>query len=239
MTQTLQRTNEWDQVRLGKVTASRFKDVITSPRSKEARDRGDLSTTAQTYLCQKVAEVLSGRAVKISTKATQWGIDCEPLAIEAYQERQRHKVVEVGFIEHPTIEGVGGSPDGLVNAEGLIEVKCPYASQVHVNTYLTNTMPAEHRAQVQGLLWITGRRWCDFVSFDPRLNSEVGLHVKRIPRDEPFIALLAAAVQRFRGKLSEELERVQAQPEHTWELPESWVVQEPMELVVGGKVVVI
>lgn len=231
-----QRSEEWHQTRLGKVTASRFKDVLTAPKSKMARDAGELSQSAHSYLCEKVAEVFTQKSVRLSTKATQWGIDCEPLAVEAYENRFG-PVQEVGFIDHPNIKGVGGSPDGLRNSEGMIEVKCPYSSYIHMRTFLTNEMPDEHMAQIQGLLWITGRKWCDFVSFDPRVQSLAGLYVKRIPRHEKYIYAMAQTIQQFRSRLDAEIARVQAEPEYTWELPESWEVQEPIELVVDGETV--
>ena len=180
-----QRTDAWLQARVGKVTASQFKHVL-------AKTQKGLPTAARTtYLWQQVIERLTGQPAPVArTIAMQWGTDQEPAALQAYSEAHLVSIETVGFVQHPTL-AVGCSPDGLVTedmaATGLVEIKCPYNSAVHLETWL-NGMPEEHMAQVQGQMWLTGRQWCDFVSFDPRMPADLQLYVQRVQRNPEFIA---------------------------------------------------
>jgi hypothetical protein len=141
---------------------------------------------------------------RYATAAMQWGTEQEPAARAAYERVTGISVEETGFIAHDTLLA-GCSPDGLVDWDGLIEIKCPYNSAVHIETLL-NGMPSEHAAQVQGQLWITGRQWCDFVSFDPRMPVELQLHVQRIQRDPGFIADLEARITIFLQQVGTQVE---------------------------------
>jgi hypothetical protein len=133
----------------------------------------------------------------------QRGVDLEPAARIEYEFKKRIEVLETGFLRHPSLM-TGASPDGLVGDDGLIEIKVP-TSTVHVETWL-NGMPDDHIAQVQGQLWITGRAWCDFVSFDDRLPKELQLYVQRVERDDVFIANLDLEVRQFLAEV-DDLER--------------------------------
>jgi len=158
---------EWFQERAGKATASRFKDIIATIKSGEAAVR-------RNYKAQLVVERLTGVAQETYTNAAmQYGTETEPLARIAYEFRTDNKVSEVGFIQHKELLA-GCSPDGLIGTDGGVEIKCPFQSAVHIETLL-NGMPKEHMAQIQGTLWITGRSWWDFVSFDPRLPAHLQL----------------------------------------------------------------
>jgi hypothetical protein len=125
----------------------------------------------------------------------QWGTEQEPAARAAYERVTGTSVEETGFVAHDTLLA-GCSPDGLVDWDGLIEIKCPYNSANHIETLLRG-MPDEHIPQVQGQMWITGRQWCDFVSFDPRMPEPLQLHIQRINRDPGFIADLEARITIF------------------------------------------
>lgn len=243
----------WINARLGKVTASRFADVMTQPRSKsvpvldddglkivlglddervfkkdgkprqtgdeslgytlltkEVREPGELSGTARTYMLDLAAETLTGQSQEPrTTPAMQWGIDHEPAARELYEQRMGCKVQRVGFIEHPLDAMVGGSPDGLVDDTGGIEIKCPYNPAIHLGYVLGGVMPEEHVAQVQGHMWITGRLWWDFVSYYPNFEGPGSLRLVlwrlRVFRDLEFIKRLDEAVFAFRDRLLETL----------------------------------
>ena len=202
-----QRTDAWLQARVGKVTASQFKHVL-------AKTQKGLPTAARTtYLWQQVIERLTGQPAPVAkTMAMQWGTDQEPFALQAYNEAHLVNVEAVGFVQHPTL-AVGCSPDGLVTedmaATGLIEIKCPYNSAVHLETWL-NGMPDEHQAQVQGQMWLTGRQWCDFVSFDPRMPADLQLYVQRIPRNPEYIATLEREIITFLGEVDAIVGKLQA-----------------------------
>ena len=193
-----QRDADWYAARIGKATASRFKDAIATLKS------GDPAQAQRDYVTELVVERLTGQRVqKYVTAAMQWG-DHEPEARTAYERVTGTSVEETGFVAHDTLLA-GCSPDGLVDWDGLIEIKCPYNSAVHIETLLRG-MPDEHIPQVQGQMWITGRQWCDFVSYDPRMPVELQLHVQRIQRDPGFIADLEAKVTSFLQQVGTQVE---------------------------------
>lgn len=202
-----QRTEEWLQARVGKVTASSFKHVL-------AKTQKGLPTAARTtYLWQQVIERLTGQPAPVAkTVAMQWGTDQEPAALQAYLEAHILHVEQVGFVQHPTL-AVGCSPDGLVTedmaATGLVEIKCPFNSANHLETWLSG-MPEEHQAQVQGQMWLTDRQWCDFVSFDPRMPADLQLYVQRIPRNPEYIAMLEREIVTFLAEVDAIVGKLQA-----------------------------
>jgi putative phage-type endonuclease len=193
-----QRSEDWYAARLGKATASRFKDAIAVLKS------GAPAQAQRDYVTELVVERLTGQRVqKYVTAAMQWG-DHEPEARAAYERITGRIVEETGFVAHDTLMA-GCSPDGLVDWDGLIEIKCPWNTANHIETLL-NGMPTEHIPQVQGQMWITGREWCDFVSYDPRMPEALQLHVQRIQRDEAFIADLERRVTSFLAEVGTQVE---------------------------------
>ena len=194
----------WLYERCGFVTASRFRDVMAKLKS------GKPSEKRQTYLMECVIERLTGRPNDhFASTAMQWGTDQEPHSRMAYESATGAMVEEVGFIKHPTLPMVGGSPDGLIGEDGGWESKSPYNSAVHLYTVLEG-MPEEHIAQVQGCMWLTGRAWWDFQSFDPRLPEPLNRYCQRIERDEKYIAALEAEVIAFSAEVAEMVERLKA-----------------------------
>lgn len=184
-----QRSADWFSARLGLCTASKFADAIAKLKT------GKPAQARQTYAIQLVAERLTGQPTPhFTTAAMQWGIDNEPAARIEYAWKRDVEVEEVGFIRHASIMA-GASPDGLVGSEGAVEFKCP-SSPRHIETWLGG-MPEEHMPQVQGQLWITGRAWCDFVSFDPRMPKEFQVYIERIERDDAYIATLDSEIRGF------------------------------------------
>ena len=203
----VQGSPAWREFKLGKVSASRFKVVLTEAKTKAARERGELSVAANKYMLELGAEILTKQDQGIpATWAMQWGIDNEPAARDLYSELMGVEVKQVGFVSHPDEPMIGGSPDGLVGDNGGLEIKCPANTGVHLAYILGGELPKEHVAQVQGHLWISGRSWWDFVSYDPRIKDlRLALWQLRIHRDEPYIANLENAVFAFRDKLLETL----------------------------------
>jgi putative phage-type endonuclease len=194
-----QRTDDWYAARCGKATASRFKDVMARLKN------GNPAADRQRYLTELVVERLTNQPVpSYENAAMRWGTEQEAAARAAYEQRTGVAVEETGFVTHDVLMA-GCSPDGLVDWDGLIEIKCPFNTGVHIDTLL-NGMPAEHTAQVQGQMWITGRQWCDFVSYDPRMPAELQLHIQRITRDPAYVADLERQVTEFLNEVAQQVE---------------------------------
>jgi putative phage-type endonuclease len=196
-----QRTDEWHAARLGKVTASKIADVMASGRA------GAPSVTRANYLAQLLCERLTGRPTEgYTSEAMQHGTDNEPIAINAYEMLQDVIVTPIGFVDHPNIAMSGASPDGLVGDEGLIEVKCPN-SATHLATLKGADIDSRYMKQMQWQMACTGRAWCDFVSFDPRMPDHMQLHVQHVRRDDEMIGQIEAAVLTFLAELDADCKR--------------------------------
>ena len=190
MSKIIQGSEEWFSQRLGKVTASRIPDVVAIGKFGEAATRA-------TYRAALVAERLTGKRVESFTNAAmKWGTECEPLARAAYEAETGRIVTEVGMIDHPRIAMSGASPDGLVDSDGILEIKCP-ETKAHIATILSGCIPSQYVPQVQWQLACTGRLWCDFVSFDPRMPSDMQLFIVSVDRDDEAIALYEQEVVKF------------------------------------------
>ena len=175
---------QWLMDRTGKVTASNFGKVRGTPAKRDG------------YLFEHVCERLTGQPTDhYISKPMMDGIEREPFARMKYEAATGAIVEEVGFVPHPDLPLVGGSPDGLIGSDGIIECKCPTAP-THIRTLLDG-MSGDHLPQVQGVLWITGRKWCDFISYYPDLPPPLDLHIQRIERDDNYIAALAEDVAKF------------------------------------------
>jgi putative phage-type endonuclease len=200
LVQAAQRTPEWYAARLGRATASKFSDVM-------AKTRSGYSATRSNYRAELVAEILTGQqADQFTTAAMQWGIDNEPVARLQYELLTGNEVTETGFWLHDDLEA-GASPDGFIGADGLIEIKCPNTA-THLDTLVRRKIPRQYEAQVQGQMWVTGRQWCDFVSYDPRLPDNAQIFIVRIPRDALFIEELEAEVRGFTEEVKDLVEFV-------------------------------
>jgi hypothetical protein len=183
-----QNTPEWLALRAGKFTASRFADLLAFGR----KDRKPLKARTD-YIGEVVAELLTGLPrEQARAKPLDWGHDVEAAARAAYEAETGLLVETTGFAMHAALPFVGCSPDFLVGDAGIGQIKCPYNPAVHVET-LRNGMPEEHVAQVQGELWVTGRAWSDFISYDPRMPAHRRLYVQRIEADKAFHDQLEAA----------------------------------------------
>ena len=184
-----QRTPEWFSARLGKATGSRFSDIM-------AKTRSGYSSSRKNYAAELVTEILTNTPSESYTSgAMQWGTDNEPVARLQYELSTGNEVLETGFWIHDTLSA-GASPDGFIGTDGLIEIKCPNTA-THIDTLISKKLPRQYEAQVQGQMWITGRTWCDFVSFDPRLPENVQMFVVRVERDDLYIKELEEEIIKF------------------------------------------
>lgn len=194
-----QRSEAWFAERAGCITASQMHTVAlprekgvfkSGPRKGQTKPQPKALTD---YAHQLAAERLTGKPRKqVKAAALAWGQDVEPAAVAAYQAETGEIVTLCGFVKHPAHDFIGASPDFLVGDDGGGEVKSPESSEVHLQTLLSG-LPSEHIEQIQGGLWVTHRKWWDFVSFHPDFPPEHRLYIQRVPRDEAFIAGLEAA----------------------------------------------
>jgi putative phage-type endonuclease len=184
-----QRSNEWFKARLGKVTASNLSNVIAMTKSGESAYR-------RNYRHQLVTERLTGKVTQIYVnQAMQHGIDTEDEARDFYVFKHAN-VDEVGFIDHPTIDMAGASPDGLVGDDGLIEIKCRQP-QNHTETLISHQIPNNYKLQMFWQMACTGRRWCDYVSYCPSFPEELKMVVIRLEWNDEQIKLLEEEVIKF------------------------------------------
>lgn len=189
-----QRSDEWFAARLGRVTGSRVADVI-------ARTKSGYSASRANYMAELICERLTGQqGERFTSPAMIWGTETEPQARAAYEFVTDNSVTETGLALHPTIADFGASPDGLVAEMGLVEIKCP-STATHLETLLDEVIHGKYLTQMQAQMACTGREWCDFVSFDPRLPADLQLWVKRVDRDPAFISQMEAEIVDFLGEL--------------------------------------
>jgi len=191
-----QGSPEWLSLRLGKVTASRIKEVLANGRGNAP------SKMAESYMIELVAEILTGESKPFfENDAMRWGTETEDEARAVYSiKNSRFDVEEVAFIEHS--EFIGMSPDGLVGDDGLLEIKCPNTT-TQLKRALSDDYSKDYKAQIQMQLWVSGRDWCDFVSFDPRLDCAAGYLEQRVYRDNSYISDMQDKTFEFVGKIKE------------------------------------
>ncbi len=191
-----QGSAEWLAMRLGKVTASKVKDVLTKGRGNTP------SKTSETYMMELIAEILTGQSKPFfENDAMKWGTETEPQARAMYSVNNNFvDVKEVAFVEHN--DQIGISPDGLIGDDGLLEIKCPNTT-TQLKRALSDDYSSDYKAQIQMQLWVTEREWCDFVSFDPRLECAAGYLQQRVMRDEEYIEEMKTKVYAFIEKMNE------------------------------------
>ena len=198
-----QRSDAWFASRLGKVTASRIADVMAKTRSGYGASRAN-------YMAQIICERLTqARTDTFTTAAMQWGTEKEPEAKAAYAFACDLEVQEAPFVDHPSIEMSGASPDGYVGDDGLTEIKAPNTS-THIDTLISQAIPNKYLLQMQWQMACTGRQWCDFVSYDPRMPPHLQMWVKRVERDDKLIAEVEAEVVKFLQEVNDKLAQLEA-----------------------------
>lgn len=194
----IQGTPEWHALRVGKVTASRVADVIAKTKAGWGASRAN-------YMAELIAERLTGEAAeKFTNAAMVWGTEKEPDARSAYEFFRDASVTEIAFVPHPSIAMTGASPDGLVGSDGLVEIKCPNTA-THLDTLLSQSIPAKYVTQMLWQMEVSGRAWCDFVSYDPRLPETMSLFVKRVERDDKRISELRSSVVEFLEEVEQKM----------------------------------
>ena len=193
-----QGSPEWFQMRLGKVTASRVADIL-------AKTKTGPSASRQNYLIELAIQRTTGIIQEsYSNSAMEWGTQTEPQARVAYEVRTNNFVDQLAFVDHPSIEWFGCSPDGLVSDRGLLEIKCPN-SATHWEYFKSKKPPQKYFIQMQAQIAVTNKDWCDFVSFDPRMPDRSQLLIVRIDRDEAFIAEMEAEIKKFLDEVEVEV----------------------------------
>ncbi len=188
-----QQDDEWRRLRLGCATGSGFADVLSKPRAGSAE-----STGRRNYRVRLALELLTGQPEEnnLTTRAIQTGIEREPIARARFEEETGHLVEEVSFIKLNHMP-VGCSPDGLIDDDAGLEIKCP-SKAVHLEYLsLVNQPPAEYQAQVQGCMFVTGRQCWHFVSFNPDFPPELQFHHIVVQRDDLYIKRLEDELWRF------------------------------------------
>jgi len=199
----IQGSPEWFAARCGKLTASSIADAIAKTKSGWGASRANV-------MARLIAERLTGTpAESYQNKEMQWGSETEPLARDAYEFYADVDVEQVGFIVHPDFPESGASPDGMVGEQGLVEIKCPNTA-THIDTLLGDSIAGRYILQMQWQMACTSRKWCDFVSFDPRMPGRMRLFIQRIPRDDVLIASLSKDVELFLRELNTKLASLRA-----------------------------
>jgi putative phage-type endonuclease len=197
-----QGSAEWLASRAGVATASCFAAIMATVKSGEAADR-------RNYRARLVVERLTGKSVpSFQNAAMKQGTEREPFARMAYEAHTGNIVQEVGLCMHDTLTA-GASPDGLIGEDGGLEIKCPELA-AHLNYLQIGAEPPEYTWQIQGGMWVTGRQWWDFVSYNPDFPEHLQLIVRRIQRNEDAIKKLAAEVEKFLGEVDAEVERIRS-----------------------------
>jgi len=197
-----QRIESWFEQRLARFTASQINKIIGK--------KEDLTKGALTYIVERVAEhILGDNNDNFETMAMVWGTDHEPEAVELYELTTGYNVVKCGFVEYG--DHAGGSPDGLVDDDGIIEVKCPYSTKNHILYGLIqedSDIPDDYYWQMMMNMKITGRQWCDFVSYDPR--CEYSIFIYRIHANETAFETIDTFLELAIQKKLEYIDRIES-----------------------------
>ena len=201
MSEVAQQSPEWFAQRCGKATASRISDIVSKTKTGYSASRAN-------YMAQLVVERMTQTiAESYSNVAMEWGTENEPFARAAYEIKTGNTVDQVGSIDHPTIPMSSASPDGLIGNWGCLEIKCPNTS-THIETLLGAEPVKKYYDQMQWQMACTNRSWCDFVSFDPRMPAHLQLFVKRIERNDVYIAELESEVIQFLAEVDDKVKKL-------------------------------
>ncbi|WP_241597745.1 lambda exonuclease family protein [Rosenbergiella epipactidis] len=197
-----QRTDDWFAARCGRITASRLADVM-------AKTKSGYSASRKNYMMELICQRLTGKVEQGFTSVPMIrGTELEPVAREMYVLNQFDaEVKEVGFILHPVIDGFGASPDGLVNDDGLIEIKCPNTA-THLETMRTGKPKREYLLQMHAQMMCTGRKWCDFVSYDDRLPQDLAYFETRIHQNDELVKEIEVEIASFLSDMEQEISTI-------------------------------
>jgi putative phage-type endonuclease len=200
-TQLVQGSKEWLAARCGSLGAASINDIM-------ARTKTGFSASRANVMARMIAERLTGMPQDgYKSPAMMHGTATEPDARAAYEFMTDATVTQVGLVLHPTIKGTHASPDGLVGDDGLMEIKCPQTA-THIETLSTETIDTKHIRQMQWQMACTGRDWCDFVSYDPRLPESMSIFIKRVSRDDALINEMEECVTAFLEELDTKIKSI-------------------------------
>lgn len=200
----IQGSAEWLAARCGCLTGSRIYDACAKGKS------GKYYQAREDYMYELLTERLTGQAAEhYVTPAMEWGVMHEDDARSIYETQRSVLVQSCGFILHPNIAKTGASPDGLVPDDGSIEIKCP-TTATHIATILADAIPEKHTYQMAWEIDSAKRKWCDFISYDPRLPGDLAFFCKRYIPDPGFLAELRGEAIEFLAELAELEARVRA-----------------------------
>ena len=184
-----QGSQDWFEARAGKVTASRVSDVV-------AKTKAGYSASRDNYLTELAIQRFGVKDEGFTSQAMEWGTEQEPFARMMYEATKGEIVEEVGFVEHHSIKMAGASPDGLIGDLGLIEIKCPN-TKTHFEYLLAGNPPSKYIPQMAWQMACTGRDWCDFVSFDPRIKGSKRVFIGRYVQTEEYLSEVREAAIQF------------------------------------------
>jgi putative phage-type endonuclease len=198
----IQGSEEWKLARCGSVGASSIADLMARTKTGYGSSRANL-------MARLIAERMTGQPQESYTnEAMRWGVDCEPMARAAYAFMANVDVTEIGLVRHPTIDGAHASPDGMIGDDGLVELKAPNTA-THIETLLSGEVADRYVKQMQFQMACTGRSYCDFCSYDPRMPGDLQLFIRRIHRDDAAITEINDAVKLFILEMKAKINRLQ------------------------------
>ncbi len=196
--------------RLGMVTGSQFGELVVQTKDKKGYTLST-SKAAKTYIYRvawerllKTGNISNGLGrLSVSSQSMEHGHEYEQEAILKYMERTGREVdYHQKFIEYDNY--IGGTPDGYIGQDGLIEVKCPWNGGNHIECLLTGQIyNSDYIYQIQGYLWMTGRKWCDFITYDPDLHESLQLNIIRVKRDREIIRGISEVMEQVKVKIDE------------------------------------
>lgn len=194
-----QGSSDWLAARVGCVTASRIADVVV-------RTKTGYGAARQAYMGQLLSERLTGLPCETyQNAAMRWGSEMEVYAVAAYEDLTGVETQTTGFLQHPRLAYAGASPDRLIAEDGLLEVKC-LTTATHIDTLLSRKVPERYVLQMQWQMACSGRLWCDFMSFDPRVPEAYSCFITRLERDDDQITKLEGEVSIFLDEIEQKLD---------------------------------
>lgn len=186
-----QGSGAWFNARKGRLTGSRMADAMSYKKD------GTPSEARTKYMIELVAERLTGEIVShYVTPAMEWGIATEPMAKRAYEEATGNIVKPCFFFEHFSIENYGATPDGIIDPDGLLEAKCP-TTATHIKWVRNDVVPEEYKPQMASEIVCSGKKWVDFISFDPRIPTSRRLFIKRWFPEAEYLEKVEAEARKF------------------------------------------
>lgn len=187
----LQGSPEWLKARVSRITASQSESLMATK---------GLGAGAVTYAIELIAEdILQVPKYVPETFAMERGLELEPFARDIYSRSRNVTVDEIGGIEDGIL---WASPDGLIGDDGILEIKCPMETQ-YIRCLIDPKARDKYFHQIQFLLMISGRKWCDLMFFHPDFPDPIKAKVFRIERDQDYIDLIIERIEEFKVLMSE------------------------------------